>query len=52
MRPTKEMDMKKLLLALAALTAISTVSAYAYTCRTQCYWVGQQQWCTERCNAY
>ena len=44
--------MKKLIIALAALTALSTASAYAYTCRTTCYWIGNQQYCTERCTAY
>ena len=44
--------MKNLIIALAALTVLSTASAYAYTCRTTCYMNGNQQVCTERCTAY
>ena len=43
--------MKKLLLAAAAaIVAISTMSAYAYNCRTTCYWVGEYQYCNQTCN--
>jgi hypothetical protein len=42
--------MKTLLLtAAAALVAISTMSAYAYNCRTNCYWVGDYQYCNTSC---
>jgi hypothetical protein len=43
------MDMKKIVLALAALTAL-TASAYAYqNCRTTCGWVGNQWTCNQQC---
>jgi hypothetical protein len=43
------MDMKKLLLALAALTVLGTASAYSYSCNTYCFWVGNQQFCNQNC---
>jgi len=50
MRPTKEdNEMKNLLIALAALTALSSVSAYAYNCTQTCYWMGNQQICNTYC---
>jgi hypothetical protein len=45
--------MKKIVLAAAAaLVAISTMSAYAYRCNTQCFWVGNQQYCSTNCTMY
>jgi len=41
-------QMKSFILALA-LAVIST-AAYATTCRTNCYWIGNQQYCTTTCD--
>jgi len=44
--------MKKLIIALAALTALGSI-AYAGTCNSNCRWVGNpvNQWqCTQTCN--
>jgi hypothetical protein len=44
--------MKKIVIALAALTVFGTASAYSYTCRQNCYWVGDQQYCTTTCSEW
>jgi hypothetical protein len=46
------MDMKKLLIALAALTALGSAVAYAENCTTTCRWVGNQWVCNEHCTMY
>jgi hypothetical protein len=45
--------MKKLIIALAALTTLGSAVAYAQTCNSNCRWVGTpvNQWqCTQTCN--
>jgi len=41
--------MKKLIIALAALTALGSAVAYAQNCRTTCGWVGNQWVCNQQC---
>jgi hypothetical protein len=44
--------MKKIVLALAALTALSTASAYAYNCTTNCQQIGNQWICNQSCSEW
>jgi len=42
--------MKHLVIALGLLAALATASsAYAYTCRTHCFVLGNQQYCNTTC---
>ena len=44
--------MKKFVLALAAAAGLMSSASYASTCYTNCYWIGDQQYCTTTCNEY
>lgn len=41
--------MKRLIAALPLLVALTAV-AYAETCYTNCYWLGDVEYCTTTCN--